>query len=1064
MDFVNVQEFKVTPLSLVDLQGQQSIEIACHTDKAGWITLQVKELPEEKVLYIFPVSLASGISTTRVMLPASEREKKVRWELLGEKGNVLATYNATWSVPRHWTLYMMVSSHTDIGLHNSQYIQRYNSEKFLDKAMQLCDETENRSPQNRYHYIMEGKWFWENYPMDRGTAAAQKVVKNYIQPGKIGVCAGFAGNHTQVFGLEEMCRSAYCRSHLETRWGIQCETLAMVDNNGLSWGMVQPYVDAGYRNILFAPNQWNPIPSSIWPCDTSVMAFTWNPEAGGGGSRIDFRFSSELPQVFYWEGADEKSRLLFWGGGNYPAGMSGFGIYPTFEPSEITLRQMEDHMGRQLHKLEKKYPYDIWFSACYCDDQEPDLNLVNCIEKWNQKWAWPRLETVGNPDIPFEKLRERFDDQIPVLKGDITGGWYQHPVSTPELLAQKFEADRLLPTAEKVCSLIAIIDSEYQYPAEALERAWHALLCNDEHSYGTSGYQGRRVYETWMQHRDWIEKAMETAHQETVKALIKLSEQIEASEESIVVFNPTLQKRNEWVSLPENANYKTYVENIPSLGYKVLPVSHFTPSNNFSVKMMEPPTIENRFYRIRFCKNGGIHSLYDKELKKELISQSAPYPANTFVYTKNEHQTFTVPEEAHFEQVIEKNFLRIVAQIDDENSGAKIIQEVTLLENEKRIEIENRLEHVSDLFNDDRYKRYAYYAFPFAVPKAKRLCHLNGCVAEYGKDITGHTTDVYMAPCEWCSVENEEWGIGWMQLDSQLVEFDHIHPDKTDYGLAGAGSELYSYVANDWLQMHVSSGNSLSFRFRYGITSYKGNYCQAGLPEMAERYANPMLYCHIYPHSGNLPNKECSFAYVDSGTRLLTLKRAEDGRGLIARLYNVEKNNSTNFHLNFKLFGSVSLEASTIDERPCSLKRNIKGFSTLRIGANKWNLHCRDETNTSESDIASKIPIGSSYTGLITNPRASRGEKPGQLYLLWGQVMAKDLVGYRVFRGLTMDFEANEQSLIAEIEKEPYRVARYEDHGLKDETEYYYRVCSVDSSGRQGPLSIVFSGTTLERK
>ena len=92
-----------------------------------------------------------------------------------------------------------------------------------------------------------------------------------------------------------------------------------------------------------------------------------------------------------------------------------------------------------------------------------------------------------------------------MLSGDITGGWYQHPVSAPELLSRKFEADRLLPTAEKLATLAALTDEHYRYPAEAFNRAWDALLFNDEHSYGTSGYQGRRVYETWMQHRDWID-------------------------------------------------------------------------------------------------------------------------------------------------------------------------------------------------------------------------------------------------------------------------------------------------------------------------------------------------------------------------------------------------------------------------------------------------------------------------------------------------------------------------------------------------------------------------------
>lgn len=72
---------------------------------------------------------------------------------------------------------------------------------------------------------------------------------------------------------------------------------------------------------------------------------------------------------------------------------------------------------------------------------------------------------------------------------------------------------------------------------------------------------------------------------------------------------------------------------------------------------------------------------------------------------------------------------------------------------------------------------------------AGRICRFNGCEAEYAKDLTGHGTDTYMQAHEWCRVENGEYGAALMQRDSLLVEFDHIHPDKTDCGAAGDGEE-----------------------------------------------------------------------------------------------------------------------------------------------------------------------------------------------------------------------------------------------------------------------------------
>ena len=106
---------------------------------------------------------------------------------------------------------------------------------------------------------MEGSWFLSNYLSDRDKKSCDELINDYINKGKIGVCAGVAGNHTQTFGFEEMCRSTYSRAYLEEQ-GVKSKTMTMIDNNGLSWSMVGPYSNAGIENIIFAPNQWNPLP------------------------------------------------------------------------------------------------------------------------------------------------------------------------------------------------------------------------------------------------------------------------------------------------------------------------------------------------------------------------------------------------------------------------------------------------------------------------------------------------------------------------------------------------------------------------------------------------------------------------------------------------------------------------------------------------------------------------------------------------------------------------------------------------------------------------------------
>lgn len=1045
-----IQKLKINAISMVTKENLQRINI--EYDCAHTVHLRLTVLKNETVI-VNDVSVAfdSGIGKANLLLPVQEESFDALWRFTDQNDSVIYEVVSTWKKPIPRTFYLMISSHTDIGLHNSQYIQRANSVKFIDKAINLCEETNHLDLLNQYRYTIEGTWVWNNYYMEKGYEKAKDVAENAIKTGKIGICSAVAGNHIQTYGLEEMCRSTYERKRLSESWGINSKTLSMIDNNGLPMSMIQAYTDAGYQNILFSPNHWNPLPSTIWEMNRRYFGCQWSPEANGGGSRIDIRYSSNLPMVFYWED-DNENRLLVWASPQYDNGGEEFGLYHQTPIDKNTIPVMEQRMAEKLPLLDEKYPYSVWLMACYGDDESPNTNLLDQIQAWNQKWSFPQLRTLGNPDEPFAVLKEKHHDQIPVIKGDITGGWYQHPISAPELLAKKFEADRLLPTAEKWSVIAGLLDKNYSYPATEFRRAWDSLLLNDEHSYGTSGYQGRRVYETWMQHKDWIEKATKTAQKELSNALNSISSSIASTEHATVVFNQTLQHRTELI---EKENRYALVS-VPPMGYTVVSDDSFFENNAITTKSDTPPEIENIFYKVSFAKNGTIQSIFDKELGKELLDKSSQYNANEMLYTYDNHKTFYSPEQAEFEVKTEEQKITVTIKTTHQSLKCEIIQKIVLFRFEKRIDIDNQIYHAKDMINNNRYYRYLYFSFPFMVENAKRLCHLNGNVAEYAKDVTGHGTDVYMAANEWCCCQNENFGIALMMLDSQLVEFDHIHPDKTDFANTGKGSQIFSYVANDWLQMHSPGGSHLNFRFRFSITSYKNNHWEETLLQMAERYANPVFIKEIPPQKGYCKESSKSFMNIDTKLRLLTLKRADDGKGVIARCYG----NQEDFPVKDLAGMTVYTERNTIDEYPCTNKKT-KGFITYRLGAENITLSERKAEDI-PCNHSVPAPIGSVYTGLISKPCAACGEKPGHLYLLWGHNTEPDFSHYNLYRSETANFEVNESTFIAKIFPEEYVVGRYEDTGLKEHTCYYYKVCAVNKEGVHGEISEEFHAYTKE--
>jgi len=1155
-----VKQWEVTPTSLVsrDRPPLQRVDVSVESDDSrASCVLQVwsgdRRLAEKPL-----GALSKGRSNLSLLLPEPTQAAETRW-VLSDASGTLAETTLTWAPPRHWTIYVIKSAHVDIGLHDSQYKQRLMTDEFIDRAWRLADETANWPDASRYRYVVEGLWWWLNYPQDRPERSADDVVRRYVRPGIFDVGASHSGNHTQVFGIEELCRSAYYARQLRKRWGVSGETMLMVDNNGITWPLVTAYADAGIKNLVFLPNAWNP--KTI------------------GGSRIDVGWDSKLPHLFYWEGPDAKSRLLVWANPHYSSTGRHFGIRTCRDlpPADTTPEAVAPQMARQLALLESRYPYDVWLASNYCDNETPSLRFPELAKAWNGRWRWPELRTVGDLSEPFREVERRFGDKIPTLRGDVTGGWAQHPVSTPTLLAKKRAADRLLPVAEKLATLARLADPDFIYPTIAFGRAWDALVANDEHGYGVSHYKGRPVYDTWMQKRDWLERGLATAETESDRALDALAALVPAESPSVFVVNPTLHARSDTVEieLPESCaglrlvrcpdgtpapavakgrTLRFTTSEIPPMGYALFRLARGDAATIVRRSSAEPPAIENAFYRVTFAADGSIAGIFDKQLQRELVDASAPYRCNQLVYTRDAHESFTSPGRARFEVETSPLGQTVIARMDHPASGAAIEQRVTLPAHERRIDVDNRLDHARDLASKDRWHRFGYYAFPFAVPEGVFRVGLNGCVARPHDDQTGHGTTAYLAARDWTDVGNGRFGVTLVQHDTSLVECGKIHADKKAFDERPSTSHLYSYAFNDWLYEHayVTGPSHINLRFRYAISSHAGSYQDAHVAQLAERAVTPVR-ATVIPRAqkGRLPAGSHSFLSVDvPNVSLLSLKLSETpGRGVVARLHETDGRPADPVGIRPGWGRDLRLTRCSLIEddrevldRP-ALAIAPFGYATLRLeaqgpvppapevavaecsdkrvtlrwasipGVRQYHVYRGEQADFAPDEYhllattpetrfiddwlnpgtayhyrvaavaadtrqgacsqpvraTTRAPgdsppakVGTAYTGLISAPRAWRGDEPDVLYLQWGQNIESDLSHYELYRGDVPDFALDETNFVAKVEPGPYVVVPYEDRGLKPHTAYYYRVRAVDRAGHAGQPSDVGRGVTRE--
>ena len=206
-----------------------------------------------------------------------------------------------------------------------------------------------------------------------------------------------------------------------------------------------------------------------------------------------------------------------------------------------------------------------------------------------------------------------------------------------------------------------------------------------------------------MQHRDWIEKATCIAKSEKEQALKCVAEHIKSDKKKTVVFNPTSLKRRELI-YSENED-KYIVCDVPPFGYKTISDDEFISCER-SVEVLDaPPIVENNYYKLVFSQNGSIISIYDKELKNELLDNSL-YGANELVYTNDNHKTFFTPSRANFEIIRENECTTVIVKTNEENLQTQIEIIIKVLNYEKRIDIDNKLHHVKDMINKNRYNRY----------------------------------------------------------------------------------------------------------------------------------------------------------------------------------------------------------------------------------------------------------------------------------------------------------------------------------------------------------------------
>jgi len=565
-------------------------------------------------------------------------------------------------------------------------------------------------------------------------------------------------------------------------------------------------------------------------------------------------------------------------------------------------------------------------------------NNINLIENERGETLQVRL-----PRIRFSTLDKLFNQirnstkNMPSIMGERPNVWiYIHGPSHHWAMDHSRKADVLLPAAEKFAVADALISDSYSsYPVDLFKQAWESKIYPD-HGWGGKG--GQSTDDIFlMRFADAHAKAAQLLN----NSLQSIASKVETSKEKgipLVVFNSLSWERTSPLTFFMNFEKKEvksiqiftkngeelpvqldhiirdesgYLQSahicfvapeVPSIGFNTFYIKTST-ENPGQQDLQFNPVFENRFFKAKLA-DGGISSLFDKELSKELIESSFFKAGEVFTmksegFGAGEFDAVQQPEMEGFDktgnhqshwEVIASGPVYTAFTFRQALAHAVAEQKVTFYHQIKKVDFDVALMN----FDGTMFREFRM-AMPLDMENGQVAYEAPFGVVEVGKDeMPGAAGERYEVPCSelrprgienWISASGNGFGL---TLSSSVVAMDYVDP--TDKNLKNtilqpvllASRRSCHGEGNDY---HQTGNHSFSF----SITSHKPGWnhgVRFGKETNEGLFAvlNPEKYAHAPL------NESLSFMQVEPEHVIVSaLKKAENEDGLVVRLYNLSE-------------------------------------------------------------------------------------------------------------------------------------------------------------------------------
>ncbi len=495
----------------------------------------------------------------------------------------------------------------------------------------------------------------------------------------------------------------------------------------------------------------------------------------------------------------------------------------------------------------------------------------------------------------MERLEAEHDDDLPTWNGEFYLEYHRGTLTSQARTKRNNRKSEFLLHDAEFLAAYATLASDFDYPYDAFNEAWELVCLNQFHDI-LPGSSITPVYEDSAIDYARVRALAETARDQAIAALTKTA----AAGAQVVAINPTsfggdriglltedilgLAAMNSAAPVitqaVENGTLIALTDLAP---YSITPLAVKAGSaadTGLTVRQDgDQIVMENTLIRLTINAEGELSSVYDLETKREVIEHG--HTANQLLAFEDRPMLFDAWDiDIYFEDrtekitdvqhmtIIEEGPVRVGVEITRRYRRSHITQRVYLTYNSKRVDFVTEI---------DWHEQHIFLKAAFPV------------------DILS-TTATY--EIQWGNVErpthrNTSWD--WAKFETAAQKWADL--SEGNYGVAVLNDCKYGYEAKD-NELRLSLLKSATMPdpvadqgqhlMTYSLLPHSGDW-RGQVIEQAYDLNDPIILRMVEAANGSLTDQ--ALVSVDTPNVVIeTVKQAEDGHGIIVRLYENHRN------------------------------------------------------------------------------------------------------------------------------------------------------------------------------